>query len=81
MRMIFAAVIISLSISGAFAETPTEEQQRAACADDALRFCAAYVPDRSAITQCMRSKRLQLSAQCRAVMDVSDHDQNTPTKR
>ena len=51
--------------SPAAAQSWTPEQ-RAACEGDAMRLCGNFVPDVQRITACMRSKRGQLSAACRA---------------
>ena len=42
-------------------------QQRAACTGDALRLCAAEVPNVSRITSCMKANFSRLSAGCKAV--------------
>lgn len=44
-------------------------QAEAVCRDDALRLCSEAIPDETAILACMRPKRAQLSASCRAVFD------------
>lgn len=44
-------------------------QAEAVCRDDALRLCTDAIPNETAILTCMRPKRAQLSAPCRAVFD------------
>jgi hypothetical protein len=41
-------------------------QQRAACTDDAYRFCDAQIPDAIAVEQCLRANVRGLSRACRA---------------
>jgi hypothetical protein len=68
MRVFLTLLVVA---APAFAQSgPAEDEQRAACTGDALRLCAAYIPDRDKITDCMASRHDQLSAQCRAVFDA-----------
>ena len=41
---------------------------RAACTPDALKLCAAAIPDVARVTACMTAHQSQLSAACRAVL-------------
>ena len=66
------------TISASAQSGPSEAQQRDVCMGDALRLCAAYIPDRGRITDCMLSKRAQLSAQCRAVFASSIQTSTSP---
>ncbi|RZN06336.1 hypothetical protein CWO91_29585 [Bradyrhizobium genosp. SA-3] len=69
-RLVLA--LLSATITPALAQSgPSEAIQRQACMGDALRLCAAYVPDRAQIRDCMAAQRDQLSPQCRAVFDAS----------
>lgn len=45
-------------------------QERAACASDAVRFCAYAYPDEDALIVCMKANRPQLSNRCVAVLDA-----------
>jgi hypothetical protein len=40
----------------------------AACTPDALRLCAAYIPNAGAITACLRANRARLTQACSMVM-------------
>lgn len=46
-------------------------EQRAACAPDAFRFCAGYIPDPIRVEQCLRQSKLELSDACRSVFEQS----------
>lgn len=52
-------------------QTPTAEEKEA-CMEDVFRLCSSYIPDRAAITACLRSKQASLSQQCRHVISVRD---------
>lgn len=75
-RLVLA--LLSATMSPALAQTgPSEADQRQACMGDALRLCAAYVPDRAQIRNCMAAQRDQLSPQCRVVFDASSQALNS----
>ena len=44
-------------------------EQRAACAPDAFRLCASYIPDATNVEACLRQRKSDLSDACRAVFD------------
>ena len=44
-------------------------EQRAACAPDAFRLCASYIPDATNVEACLRQQKSHLSDACRAVFD------------
>jgi hypothetical protein len=44
-------------------------EQRAACAPDAFRLCASYIPDATNVEACLRQRNSDLSDACRAVFD------------
>ena len=46
-------------------------EQRAACAPDAFRLCAGYIPDPTRVEQCLRQSKLELSDACRLVFEQS----------
>jgi len=46
-------------------------EQRAACAPDAFRFCAGYIPDPTKVEQCLRQSKPDLSDACRSVFEQS----------
>lgn len=46
-------------------------EQRAACAPDAFRLCARYIPDATKVEMCLRTRMTDLSTPCRAVFSQS----------
>jgi hypothetical protein len=44
-------------------------EQRAACAPDAFRLCASYIPDAENVEACLRQRKSNLSDACRVVFD------------
>jgi hypothetical protein len=44
-------------------------EQRTACAPDAFRLCASYIPDATNVEACLRQQKSHLSDACRAVFD------------
>ena len=44
-------------------------EQRAACAPDAFRLCASYIPDAGNVEACLRQRKSDLSDACKAVFD------------
>jgi hypothetical protein len=44
-------------------------EQRAACAPDAFRLCASYIPDATSVEACLRQRQSELSDACRAVFE------------
>jgi len=70
-RLLLAALMsVSLSAGSAFAqEDRGTPEQRAACAPDAFRLCASYIPDATNVEACLRQKKSDLSDACRAVFD------------
>ena len=46
-------------------------EQRAACAPDAFRLCAGYIPDPTRVEECLRQSRSSLSEACRLVFEQS----------
>jgi hypothetical protein len=59
----FAILFVTFATKPAFAAGTRE--QRAHCADDAFRLCDAYIPDESAVGQCLRGHMSELSPACR----------------
>jgi hypothetical protein len=81
MKMRLLLVLLVTTITPVLAQSaPSEDEQRQACMGDAMRLCAAYIPDRAQIRSCMAAQHDQLSQQCRAVFDASAHSQ-TPQLR
>ncbi|SDJ92477.1 hypothetical protein SAMN05444171_0385 [Bradyrhizobium lablabi] len=50
-------------------ENRATPEQRAACAPDAFRLCASYIPDAGNVEACLRQRKSDLSDACRAVFD------------
>ena len=46
-------------------------EQRVACAPDAFRLCAGYIPDPTRVEQCLRQSKSDLSDACRSVFEQS----------
>lgn len=61
-------------------QTPTAEEKEA-CMADVLRLCSTHIPDRSAITACLRSKQASLSHQCRYVISARDNGQKSSNSK
>jgi hypothetical protein len=44
-------------------------EQRAACAPDAFRLCAGYIPDPTRVEHCLTQNESDLSDACRSVFE------------
>jgi hypothetical protein len=44
-------------------------EQRAACAPDAFRLCASYIPDATNVEACLRQRKSDLGDACWAVFE------------
>ncbi|KRP98872.1 hypothetical protein AOQ72_16285 [Bradyrhizobium yuanmingense] len=55
--------------------TPTAEEKEA-CIEDVFRLCSSHIPDRAAITACLRSRQGSLSQQCRYVISGREIGKN-----
>jgi hypothetical protein len=70
-------ILLVLSL-GAFTAALTEAvaqgtaEQRAACTPDAFRLCSSEIPDVARVLACMKAKRANLSAECRAAAFPSE---------
>ena len=63
-------VLVALNTGAAFAqEDRGTAEQRAACAPDAFRLCAGYIPDAANVEACLRQNKSNLSDACRAVFE------------
>jgi len=83
MKRYLALFLLTVLGTPAFAQSgPSESEQQMACMGDAMRLCAAYVPDHDKIRDCMAARRKQLSPQCRSVFDASVADRSSgPTPK
>ena len=71
LRLAFV-VIVAASFGNAFAvaqENRGTPEQRAACAPDAFRLCASYIPDATNVETCLRQRKSDLSDACRSVFE------------
>ena len=67
------AVVAALlcATTAAAQENRGTPEQRAACAPDAFRLCAGYIPDPTRVEQCLRQSKSDLSEACRSVFEQS----------
>jgi Cysteine rich repeat len=56
------ALMVAATPASAQGGTP---EQRAACEQDAYRFCSQYIPDENRTASCLRRNRVHLSPACR----------------
>jgi hypothetical protein len=71
-RRCIAVVAALLCATTALAqENRGTPEQRAACAPDAFRLCAVYIPDPTRVEYCLRQSKLELSEACRSVFEQS----------
>ena len=71
-RRCIAVVAALLCATAATAqENRGTPEQRAACAPDAFRLCAGYIPDPTRVEQCLRQSKPDLSDACRSVFEQS----------
>jgi hypothetical protein len=69
-QMILSGLVLAALGTAAFAqEERGTAEQRTACAPDAFRLCAGYIPDATNVEACLRQKKSDLSEACRAVFD------------
>jgi hypothetical protein len=69
-RLSIAAAAIFLCATSAFAqEDHGTPEQRVACAPDAFRLCAGYIPDPVRVEHCLRRNKSDLSDACRSVFE------------
>jgi len=63
-----AGVLISLSASGAFAQSPAARAVLTSCKPDIARFCSAVVPGGGRIKGCMKQHLPELSEPCKEAL-------------
>ncbi len=70
-RLVFVVIVVASFSSGAALaqEDRGTSEQRAACAPDAFRLCASYIPDPGRVESCLRQRMSDLSEGCRSVFD------------
>ena len=69
-RCIALAALLCATTASAQENSGTPEQ-RAACAPDAFRLCAGYIPDPTRVEHCLRQNKSDLSNACRSVFEQS----------
>ena len=70
-----AAMIFGAAISFASAKDAAvtrQDQQQAACYDDAQRLCGDAMPDVDKVIACMKPRKAQVSAKCAAFYDAEN---------
>jgi hypothetical protein len=68
--IVLVAALLCAATASAQENRGTPEQ-RAACAPDAFRLCAGYIPDPARVEQCLRQSKPDLSDACRSVFEQS----------
>ena len=68
--IVLVAALLCATTASAQENRGTPEQ-RAACAPDAFRLCAGYIPDPTRVEQCLRQSKPDLSYACRLVFEQS----------
>ena len=66
-----AGLGLALMVAATPAAAQGTPQQRAACEQDAYRFCNQYIPDENRTASCLRRYRVSLSPACRALFSNS----------
>jgi hypothetical protein len=66
-RFILTTVSLLGILLSSTAFAATRDEQTAACKGDALRYCAADIPNEQKITVCMKAHLQQLSPECKAM--------------
>jgi hypothetical protein len=69
-RIALVAALLCATTASAQENRGTPEQ-RAACAPDAFRLCAVYIPNPTRVEQCLRQSKSDLSDACRLVFEQS----------
>ena len=66
--IVAAAIVLSLSASGAYAQSAAARAILGACKPDIARFCAAVVPGDGRIKGCMKQHLPELSDGCKEAL-------------
>ncbi len=69
MPRITLAAFALLGTTGSLRAEAETVAQRRACEPDVFRICREFIPDRSAITDCLVRNKPRLSKDCRAVFN------------
>jgi hypothetical protein len=66
-RSVLTAFFLLVILLTGTALAATRDEQTAACKGDAIRYCAADIPNEQKITVCMKAHLEQLSPECKAM--------------
>lgn len=68
-----AAVTMALTTaaSAAMKEVTLQDKQQAACVKDVQKLCPGLIPDVDKVTECMKTKRAEVSPECGAMYDAA----------
>ncbi|WFU82500.1 hypothetical protein QA645_07075 [Bradyrhizobium sp. CIAT3101] len=69
--VLVGATLVSMAGAAFAQENRGTAEQRAACAPDAFRLCASYIPDPTDVEACLRQNKAGLSEACGAVFDAA----------
>ncbi|SFJ86077.1 hypothetical protein SAMN05216525_13949 [Bradyrhizobium sp. Gha] len=58
-------------------DRPPTSEEKDACMEDVFRLCSSLIPNRTAITACLRSKQDSLSRKCRYVISRRDSSEKS----
>jgi hypothetical protein len=70
-RCIALVAALLCATTAAAQENRGTPEQRAACAPDAFKLCAGYIPDPTRVEQCLRQNKSDLSDAFRSVFEQS----------
>ena len=67
-----AALMVALTTaaSASMKAVTLQDKQQAACYNDVQKLCPGLIPDVDKVTQCMKSKRAEVSPECGAMYDA-----------
>ena len=68
--IVCSAILVLGTAGGAVARPSLQDQRQAACYNDAQRLCGQFIPDAERVEACMKPRKREVSAKCRALWDV-----------
>ena len=77
MRILIALAFICLAFAPVTANA-TEQDDQAACMNDAMTVCGQFIPDRERVGACLVANRSRISVACRAA--VARFNQSTASR-
>lgn len=69
MKIVVGLVVGLIAVPCSGWAQSSEAERKDACTGDAFKLCAADIPNRQKIEQCLKAKRSQLTPACRTVID------------